>query len=174
MPRCVVLLRGVNVGAHNRIAMADFRAALEAAGAAAPQTYLQSGNAVVDAEPDGLADRVADALRARHDLDVAVLVRTADELAAVVAANPFPDRAAAGPTMVHVAFHDEQVDGSLLDSLGTEHRGDRLALGDRAIYLSFAKGSHDSPLQDVLRRLGITATARNWRTVTALLDKARD
>ncbi|MDP9497048.1 MAG: DUF1697 domain-containing protein, partial [Actinomycetota bacterium] len=75
MTRCVVLLRGINVGGRNRLAMPVLARVLTDVGCTDAKTYLQSGNAVVDAEPDGLAERVEQAL----PLPVRVLVRTADE-----------------------------------------------------------------------------------------------
>src|ERR1700712_123150 len=78
--RCAVLLRGVNVGKHNRIAMADFRALLGGLGAADVMTLLQSGNAAVTAEVAGLADRIEAALANDLRLNVRVLVRTGAEL----------------------------------------------------------------------------------------------
>ena len=172
MPRNVVLLRGVNVGKHNRIAMGDFAAALEAIGCADVSTYLQSGNAVVEAPTKGLADRVQAALRERCSLDVPVVVRTARELAKVVEANPFPERTDE-PKMLHVAFLDGDLDPEIADGVSGRHGDDELAVGDRALYLSFTTGSHRSPLNAVVAKLPVTATARNWSTVTALLDMAQ-
>ena len=172
-PRCAVLLRGVNVGSSNRITMPNLRAVLEQLGAHEVKTYLQSGNAVVRAEPDGLADTVREALRLQLGLDVAVIVRTATELAQVVDANPFPARVSE-PKLLHVAFLEAAVSASALDAVGTRHGADEIALGDRALYLSFAERSHDSPLNGVLRRLGVVTTARNWTTVTGLLALSRE
>lgn len=172
MTRCVVLLRGVNVGAHNRLSMGDFRAALTASGCTGVSTYLQSGNAVVDAEPDGLGTRVEQALRDGTGLDLRVLVRTADELADVVAGNPFPERVDQ-PKRLHVVFLGGTPRRQELNALGPSHGSDELRAGDRVLYLSYAGGSQKSPLEKVLKRLDLVQTARNWTTVTALLDLAR-
>jgi len=171
---CVVLVRGINVGGHNRLPMADLRAALDSSGARDIRTYLQSGNAVVTAPTSGLAARLESELLLARGLEARVIVRTAAELRAVVASNPFTDREET-PKQLHVAFFDGQPDASLVEEVGTHHGSDELALGDRAIYLSYAGGSHDSPLNAALRRIGGVYTARNWGTVTRLLamtDKA--
>ncbi len=170
MTRCVVLLRGINVGGRNRLAMPVLARVLTDVGCTDAKTYLQSGNAVVDAEPDGLAERVEQAL----PLPVRVLVRTADELAAVVAANPFPELVTE-PKRLHVAFLSEPPDPERLAALGTDHGDDRLAVGRCELYLAYAGGSHASPLTGALleKRLGLVASARNWTTVTRLAELAR-
>lgn len=170
--RSVVLLRGINVGKHNRISMPAFRDVLEAVGCTEVQTYVQSGNAVVTW--NGSADRLAAAVRAElttaAGLDVLVMVRSGPELAAVVDANPFAGEAV-DPKLLHVAFLTGPPDPERLAAV--DHGAllpDRLAVGDRALYLRYAIGSQNSPLARV--RLGVEATARNWRTVTALRDLA--
>lgn len=172
MTRCAVLLRGINVGRNNRLSMPDFRAALDGLGCHDVSTYLQSGNALVRAEPAGLAARVEQALRDSTHLDVRVVVRTADELADVVTGNPFPDRVDQ-PKRLHVVFLGAQPTRQELNGLGSRHGSDELAVGDRALYLAYAGDSHRSPLEKALRRLDVVQTARNWTTVTALLELAR-
>lgn len=168
MDRSVVLLRGINVGKHNRISMPAFRNVLETVGCTQAQTYVQSGNAVVtwSGSAEQLAAAVRAELTAAVDLDVLVLVRTAAELAVVVEANPFADEEF-DPKLLHVAFLTGPPDPERLAAL--DHGAllpDRLAVGDRVLYLRYATGSQRSPLAKV--RLGVEATARNWTTVTAL------
>ena len=90
--RYVALLRGVNVGGKNKLPMADLRDIFTAAGCAAVQTYIQSGNVVFEAAPD-LAERapeiVTEAVRRRFGYETAVVVRSSEELRQVVASNPF-------------------------------------------------------------------------------------
>lgn len=165
-----MLLRGVNVGRGNRLGMADLRAVLEGVGCTDVRTVLQSGNAVVTADPDGLADRVAEALPLR----VRVLVRTADELGAVVAGNPWPDRAAT-PKQLHAMFLDGMPDAAALAALGTRHGDDELAVGDRVLYLSYASSSLSTAMDRPLARalFGVATTTRNWSTVTKLVELSR-
>ena len=167
----MVLLRGVNVGKHNRVAMADLRNVLAGIGATDVTTYLQSGNAVVTAEPDGLADRVEHALAETLGLPVRVLVRTTGDLRTVVDANPFPDKVAT-PKLLHVAFLEHEPDPAVVDTFGLRQGSDEIALGDRALYLSYQTRSFDSPINEVLNRLPGAWTTRNWTTVTKLLELA--
>lgn len=164
--RCVVLLRGVNVGGHNRVPMADFRALCEDAGAGEVRTYVQSGNAVLTwpGTSAELERAVVAGLTERLGVSVAAMARTAAELAAVAAACPWPDL---DPKLLHVGFCADQPD------LGgfTATPPERVAVGDRALYLFHAGGVQRSGLARL--KPGTDVTARNWRTVTALLELAR-
>src|SRR5438874_1654856 len=90
MPRYVALLRGINIGPRNRISMAELRAALEEAGFGEVETYLQSGNVVLEsrAKPESVRRQVEGVIAERFGLEIAVVLRTKAELAAVVRRNP--------------------------------------------------------------------------------------
>ena len=170
--RFVVLLRGVNVGRHNRIAMPDLRAALEGLGCRDVRTYVQSGNAVVgwDGTATGLETAVAGALAERGPA-VPVMVRTGAELARVVDASPWTDL---DPALFHVAFLSGQPDPAAVAAIDHEALlPERVVVGERVLYLDHAEGVHRSRGLGRLR-LGVEATARNWRTVLALRDMAAD
>ena len=163
MTTCVVLLRGVNVGGHNRVPMAELRAVCEGAGATDVRTYVQSGNAVLTWPGTAVAleRAVADGLTGRLGLTVPVMARTAGELAAVVDGCPWPEL---DPTLLHVAFCAGAPDLTGVDPDG--FAPELLAVGDRALYLFHADGVQRSRLARL--RVGTEMTARNWRTVTAL------
>ncbi len=173
----MALLRGINVGGHNKVAMGDLRELLGGLGYADVETYLQSGNALfttTKTTPEGLAGDIEKGLKARLAIDVKVLVRTGAELAEVVEGNPFPE-VTSEPKKLHVAFlsappDDEKVAG--LDRARFEP--DELRLGDRAVYLWYPNGYGRTKLtNDVLeKKLGVPATTRNWNTVVALLERA--
>lgn len=172
MTRAVVLLRGINVGGHNRIKMAALTAVLEGIGCSDVVTYLQSGNAVVTT---GLTPaRLEAATRAalvKEGLDVAVLVRTAKDLDVVVAGLPFAGEEL-NPKLLHVAFLSGPVDASVLPS-DADAAPDRVRAGqDRCLYIDYAKDLHSSKLATRMsdKKLGVSATARNWRTVLALQE----
>lgn len=172
MKRCVVLVRGVNVGGHNRLPMAELRRLLTGLGGADVTTYLQSGNAVVSwyDSPLALQEQVAAALHDELTLAVAVMVRTAAELDAVVADNPFPDP---DPKHFHVGFLSGEPDADRIAAIDNEALlPDRLAFSRGVAYLAYADVSRGSALSRL--RLGVEMTARNWRTVTALQGLCRD
>jgi uncharacterized protein (DUF1697 family) len=173
--RYAVLLRGVNVGGHRRVAMADFRALLQSIGCTDVTTYLQSGNAVVTvghSDAAVLERVVAAGLAHALGFDVDVLVRTRDELTAVLAANPFA-AAVAEPTRLHVAFLSAQPAPEAQQRLDpAAYLPDAFAFGDRAVYLWYRSSPARSKLNGAaLTRLGGFATARNWNTVQALAER---
>lgn len=175
--RWVALLRGVNVGGARKLPMARLRALLSGLGYDDVATYVQSGNAVFSADA-GDARRLAQAIeRAIEDefgFEVNVTLRTREELAAVVAANPFP-AAASEPKALHVIFLSEAVDpGRLADVDAAAFEPERFELHGRELYLWLPDGLGRSALAQALteRRLGVSATARNWRTVETLLGMA--
>ena len=165
--RHVVLLRGVNVGGHNRLPMSDLRAVLEGLGCTGVRTYLQSGNAVVDSDEPELPRAVHERLKDHLGLDVHVLVRTARELDAVVAGNPFAGEDV-DPKLLHAVFLDGPAPDLPLDAL----LPDRVVPGDRVLYVAYDSNAHSSKAAKLLnsKRFPVPASSRNWRTVLALRD----
>ena len=169
MTTYAVLLRGINLGRTNRLSMSDFRAVLERAGCTDVRTYVQSGNGVVDWAGSGaeLEEAVAAGL-AEHGLPVPVLVRSAAELAGVVERNPWPGEEL-DPKLFHVGFLFDEPDPALVAAVDAEALlPERLAVSGREAYLYYAGGVRTSRLDRV--ELGVSMTARNWRTVLALRD----
>ena len=168
MTRWVALLRGVNVGGHRRVPMADLRRGLADAGLADVQTYLQSGNAVFTGGPDD-EDEVAALVRkvvaATCDVDCDVVVRTGAELADVVARNPWPERAAS-PKLLNVLFLSSAVEPRV-QRIG---ENEEVAADGREVWVWYGDGAGRSKL--TLAASGVVVTARNWTTVTALAELA--
>ena len=169
----VVLLRGVNVGGNNMVPMARLREIAEELGYTDVATYLQSGNLVVSADPKPakVEAAVADALRTQLDVDAAVMVRTGDELAAVIAGNPFAE--VTDPKRLLVNFLEAQPAAGKIEALDPdEFAPERFEFGDRCMYQSLPNGVGRSKLATAPwgRRLGVQGTGRNWRTVLALRD----
>jgi len=176
MARQVALLRGINLGSRNRIAMAELRAALEAAGFGDVSTYVQSGNVVLSsgAKPQAVARAVAAAIAERFGLDIAVVVRTRAELAAVVRNDPF-GHAVDEPKRFQVTFLDAPLSREVAAKVeATAVGGERVVVAKREVYAWHPAGVGRSKLATLLagRSLGVTATARNWTTVTTLLELA--
>lgn len=165
----VLLLRGVNVGGANRLPMPEFRALLEELGLTRVETHLQSGNAVFD--DTGVTDleaRLATAMRQRFGFAPAQLTLDAKTHAAIVAACPYKAEGIADPTSVHIWYlaSPAKPDQAALRAVATT---ERFTLTDRALYLHAPGGIGRSALVDRLdRALGVTCTARNWRSVQAI------
>lgn len=179
MPTQIALLRGINLGPSNRIAMPALREALAASGLKNVRTYVQSGNIVAgsDESPEALARHIQALIAEQFGLDIAVVTRSRDQLAEVVARNPLGD-VATEPKRYQVSFLSAAPAPELserLQSLAAE--GERVAVIEREIYAWHPEGVARSKLGNGLAAKGglgsgITATARNWTTVTKLLEMA--
>jgi uncharacterized protein (DUF1697 family) len=175
--RYVALLRGVNVGGSSKLSMTDLRELLASLGHADVKTHLQSGNALFTSErnePSELAQEMEDRLTRDLGLETKVLIRTPEELAAVVEGNPFPG-AVATPTRLHVSFLSAQPDGKQVAAIDPrQFEPDQFRVGDRAVYLWLPDGAYATKLSNAFweRRLGVIATTRNWNTVTKLWSLA--
>jgi uncharacterized protein (DUF1697 family) len=167
MTSYVALLRAVNVGGTGKLPMADLRAMGEECGFADCRTFIASGNLLFES---GLAEsEVKAALESRLERfagkRVPVLVRTADELAAIVAADPFPD---AHGSQHMVFFMDAAPPGDLISQC-RDVQGERLALGVRELYVDYGDGIRSTKLK--FPKIG-DHTGRNMNSVrklTALL-----
>ena len=172
MARYAVLIRGINVGGRQKLAMADLRAVLAGLGCTGARTLLQSGNAVFDAEgrPAGrLEEQIAAGIAETAGLSVRCLVREQAELAAVIAANPFGH--VTDGARLYAMFLSAQPDPRLV----TEHDPagldpGRISLGDRVIYHWCPDGYSQAPPVAAYteKKLQVAVTARNWNTVTKL------
>jgi uncharacterized protein (DUF1697 family) len=174
--RLVILLRGINVGGHKRISMADLRKLLAERGYEDVRTYLQSGNAVVssDRPPADVEADVSAAVAETLGHEVSVVVRTADELAEVVRDDPFAG-VRDDPRRHQAVFLGGEPDAEAIAALErTDFSPERLVVAPGVLHAWCPGGVNDSPLMKALTRVRTTATARNWRTVEALLDLARD
>ncbi len=174
MTAYVAFLRAVNVGGKNRVPMAGLREALTAAGLEEVATVLQSGNVVFRsrASAGAAAKIVAGTIEEAFGLQIGVVIRSAAELEAVAATNPFldpePDR---DPKTLHVAFLAGRPTAVAVAKLDPDRSPpDAFAVVGREVYLSYPDGSGRSGLTlDYLEKaLGVTGTARNWRTVQRL------
>ena len=178
MKTWIALLRGINVGGRNTLRMSALQETLRGLGSSRVRTYLQSGNAVFDAPEDdavALAKRIEDSIETRQGFRPRTLILSGDAFDRVMLDNPFPE-ATADPTSLHVFFlagPAVRFDAAAIASatVGNE----RYRLTERAFYLHAPSGIGTSKLaRDVERLLGVPATARNWRTVVALSNLARE
>jgi uncharacterized protein (DUF1697 family) len=176
MARLVVLLRGINIGPRNRISMPQLRKALEDAGYEDVRTYLQSGNVVLTstAGAKDVARACEQLIADRFRLEIAVVTRTRAELARVVERNPL-ERVAKDPKRYQVSFLQAKPAARVIRGLEEIADGEEqvVAVG-REIYAWHPAGVARSKLWARLagKDLGVTATARNWTTVTKLLELA--
>jgi uncharacterized protein (DUF1697 family) len=195
----VALLRGINVGGRNQVPMAELRKVVASLGHTGVTTYIQSGNVLFstsETDTDRMASALQKAIAGTFGIEVAVVVLSREELAAVLDANPYRDEP--NPKFVHVVFLNAEPPQDLLDRIRAAEsaaaaKGSRdtvTAAGD-ALFLHTPDGYGTSELAQVLLRIigppgkppaggtggvvppgkhGIAATARNWATSTKLLS----
>lgn len=179
MTRLVAFLGSINVGG-NRIKMIDLVAALTHAGFRDVTTIAASGNVVLtdERDPAMLEFRLESVVQQAFGFKSCAMVRTTDEIRSAIDDNPFHGT---GPEhgsdkMVHSIFLSQQPDKAAVDGLIAEHRAkgsERLALGDRVLFLDYVHGVGVSDLSNKLleRRLGCKGTARNMTSLKRILEK---
>lgn len=168
----IVLLRGINVGGRNVLPMKELVDLLQELGCANIKTYIQSGNVVLCSSENSAAilkKRIEDAIASRFSLNPIVLLLSASQLVSAIAANPFPE-ATKEPATLHFFFLSEfsaEYDEPLLQTMSAPN--ERFQLVGKVFYLLAPDGIGRSRLAaNVEKKLGVTTTARNYRTVDKL------
>jgi uncharacterized protein (DUF1697 family) len=172
MSRYLALLRGVNVGGRNVVAMAELRALFASLGHAEVTTFIQSGNVLFDAPELPAAAALEAAIDSRFGISVVVAVRTPAELDAAIANNPFTD---ADPARLHIGFLTASPVATALDRIERDaFLPDRFALLGEHVYLELPNGMGRARLPAAIdRALGGAVTVRNWKTTLRLAELAR-
>ncbi|HEX3980194.1 MAG TPA: DUF1697 domain-containing protein [Acidimicrobiales bacterium] len=186
MSAYVAMLRSINVGGRNRVAMADLEDLVASLGFSRVTTYLQSGNVVCtgSGSPAATARRLQQAIATQLGLDIPVIVRTRPQLTGVVEGSPYAEPGV-DPTTLHVTFlatspapeRGRRLAGEAEAAASDGTFGaDRFELVGDAVYVHCPGGYGQTKLNNAFfeRRLGVTATTRNWRTVTTLADLAAE
>lgn len=172
MKTWIALLRGINVGGHNRLPMASLSKILEATGCAHVKTYIQSGNAVFKADVRSVANReqkIGRAIEYEHGFCPAVRLITADELGEAIAANPYSS-AVSEPKTLHLYFpeqppEEERISAAKALSSETES----FEVIGNLLYLHAPDGIGRSKFAaGIEKALRVRTTGRNWRTIEKL------
>jgi uncharacterized protein (DUF1697 family) len=168
----VALLRGINLGSRNRIAMAELRGAVEELGYEEVSTYIQSGNVLFSTpktDTTAIAASIGEKIHSAFCMDIDVVVLSRQELAEAVSGNPFPPE----HKLVHVIFLAAEADQELRERIARLEAAkgagrDKITAIGRAMYFYTPGGYGTSELGKALTRL--PGTARNWGTSTKLLE----
>jgi len=178
MPVIISLLRAVNVTGYNRVKMDALRELYESLGLRGAQSYIQSGNIVFQTNAKDLVrlqKKIEDGIQQTFGFRTGVMLRTSDELKDIIRRNPFAKRSGIEPNRLVVSF--------LTGEPGTESKQkivqikvgpEELYLDGRELYIYYHGGMGTSKLTPALlgRALKVAGTARNWNTVTKLLEMA--
>ena len=180
MPVLISMLRGVNVGAHNRIKMDALRAVYESLKLEDPRTHVQSGNVIFrtkEKNTAALAKKIENAFESKFGFRSEIVLRTVEELRKAIAASPFAGRRDVEPGKLLVTFlaGDPGPDAhKALRSL--KGHPEELHLLGRELYIYFPNGAGKSklPWSSFAKLLKTTGTARNWNSVMKMLEIADD
>ena len=180
MPVLISMLRGINLGSHNRIKMDDLRGVYKSLKLEDPRTYVQSGNVIFRTKEKNLAtlaNKIQDAIEKKCKCRPNVILRTTDELKKAIAATPFADRPHLEPGKILVTFLAAEPPQEAAKNLATyKDYPEELHLKGRELYIYFPNGAGKSklPWSSVERLLKVTGTARNWNSVTKMLAMAEE
>lgn len=178
MPVYISMLRGVNVGPHNRMRMDQLRTSFEALGFEQVHTYVQSGNAIFKTtkkSPLALSKRIEERILADFGFAVPVITKTREEVGRTIDANPFLKERGTDLSKLHVTFLSQAPLEAALKKLTAVDAGlDKFRHSGEAIYLHCSNGYSDTKLSNnfIEKTLAVRATTRNWKTVNKLYEMA--
>jgi uncharacterized protein (DUF1697 family) len=171
----IALLRGINVSGARKLPMAELKALFEELKCAQVRTYIQSGNVVFDrakGDPSAFAVQVVALIKERYDYDVPVLIRSLAEMELVVTSNPYLKKKGIEQDNLHVTFLAEQPSPVLVEKMaGTTFGNDSFARLGGEVYVHCPDGYGNTKLNNSFfeRKLKVSTTTRNWRTVNELV-----
>jgi uncharacterized protein (DUF1697 family) len=178
MPVFVTMLRGINVGGHNKIKMETLRALFESLGHSGVQTHIQSGNIVFQAkakDSSALSKRVGDAIEHKFGFRPGVVVRNTAELRSVIARNPFGAQKSIDPSKLLVVFLATDPGHEIREKILTmQTPPEELRIDGSELYIYFPNGMARPKLSlpKIEKVLNTASTGRNWNTVEKLLGMA--
>jgi uncharacterized protein (DUF1697 family) len=176
MQTFVALMRGINVGSTRKLPMADLRDFCRKLGLGNPETYIQSGNLIVDAKGDArdLRALLERELSARYGFSVDVVVRVAADWGHYIAANPFAGDEAATPKMLHLYLSRDRTGSGAVEALLTRAQfGERIKRAGDAIFIDYgAQSVARSKLNPgvIDKACGSPTTGRNWNSVLKISE----
>lgn len=174
MSTWIALLRGINVGGHNRLPMKDLSQIFEEVGCGQVKTYIQSGNVVFTADAESVDQRVDDivgAIERDHGFRPSIFLLGAKTLAKAIAANPYPE-AKEEPKTLHLSFLEGAPNAECVSRASELITGsERFQIIDRCLYFHAPDGIGRSKFAGgVDRALKMSSTGRNWRTITKIAE----
>jgi uncharacterized protein (DUF1697 family) len=180
MPVLISMLRGVNVGGHNKVKMETLRTVYESLKFKDPRTYMQSGNVIFRAKEKAspaLAKKIQNAIEREFGCRPEVILRTTQELRKAIAASPFSSRRNLEPGKILVTFLDgEPGPEAHAVLLSLKSYPEELHLKGRELYVYFPNGAGRSklPWSSLGKHFKTMGTARNWNSVTKMLAIAEE
>jgi len=171
----IAFLRGINVGGKNKIKMETLRELCATIGFENVKTYINSGNVIFETKKTDdkkLAEKISEAIEKKFGLSIKVIVRTADEIKEIVENNPFAGQFENDKDL-HVFFLDEEMPDEKAELLlSNNNENEQYFVRGREIFCLLKIGVSDSLMGKdyIAKKLKVSSTARNWRTVNKVLE----
>lgn len=173
----LALLRGINVSGHKKIKMTELKTLFEDLGFGKVQTYIQSGNVVFEStSAEDLESRIATKIQEQFGFEVAVICRTAAEMEAVVARNPFAEMVGFEAEKLHVTFLQQAPSAEKLEALKAfTFEPEMYSVSGQEIFVYCFNGYGNTKLENAFfeKKLNVKASTRNWRTINKLIAMAQ-
>lgn len=172
----LALLRGINVSGHNMIKMEALKIALEAIGFTNVVTYIQSGNVFVETEEEssfGVGFKIKQEIFKTFGHEVPVIVIGKNDLELCFKNNPFLKQKDVDTKKLYVAFISKELSSSAINELKiSQFKPDEAIIDGNRIFIKYDIGAGKTRLDQkyIEKKLNVTATIRNWNTVTKLLE----
>ncbi|WP_430788039.1 DUF1697 domain-containing protein [Virgibacillus flavescens] len=173
MTTYIALLRAINLGKYNKVKMADLRSLLESLGLENVQTYIQSGNVIFDStlNNEQLQKKLEEKMEAKFGFPIPVMLRTVSEFEEIVQKCPYESAKLLEGESVHVAFLSGLPLQEKINALTSyTNEVDEYQIKGTEIYIYFRQNLHKSKLPAQLKKLDVSATLRNWKTVMKLVS----
>lgn len=173
MKTYIALLRGINVGGHKKILMADLRLLFESLGFIDVQTYIQSGNVVFSSKEDtNLANKIAEAIEAKYGFIVPVLIKKATELSEILSKCPFSDEKL--KKSYFMLLKENPSLERIKITTDFSHPNEEFHIVEDCVYIYYSVGAGKAKMgvNFFENKLKVKATARNYRTMAKLLELA--
>jgi len=179
MGQYISFLRGVNMTGHNSLKMADLSSLYINLGYSDALTYIQSGNVIFSSqekssEPE-IALKIEKEILKEFSYVVPVMIRTAKELQSLFSVNPYLAEKNFEPSKMAVIFlHEKVTDGQIQKVKGIDYPPDKFKILGREIFIFCPNGFGRTKLYTNFfeKKMGVIGTARNWKTITTILDLA--
>lgn len=173
MKTYIALLRGINVGGHKKILMADLKLLLESIGLQNVQTYIQSGNVIFNSkEEHNLASKIAEAIETKYGFIVTVLVKKSLELSKILTKCPFFDEKR--EKSYFIILEESPIQENIELTAAFSNLNEEFHIAQNCVYIYYAVGAGKAKMGNNFfeRKLKVTATSRNYRTMVKLIDMA--
>ena len=173
MDTYIALLRGINVGGHKKILMADLRLLFESLDFKDVQSYIQSGNVVFKTiEETNLASKIAEAIETKYGFMVPVLVKKASELSEMLSKCPFFDEKR--EKSYFILLKESPSRESIEITTDFSHANEEFHIEEDCVYISYSEGAGKAKMgvNFFEKKLKVKATARNYRTMAKLIELA--